>query len=712
MDMGKAKGFIIRNRAAIVLIALSAIIYHRWLSFGIFSFADYLYRFPESLTDYGSLTVWRSGLGLGTPNLSVWMIIFDAFTAWAGRFSGGSNVADKLTVFWPFVFITPVAAYALARHMLKSQAASFVAALAYAFNTYFLAINTQGHFSLSVAGSFVPLVLLFFIRSMETASRTDAVLASLSMLAIGSYDFRVAYVTAGILLIYVPFFVLSEGEGLRKPVRRICGNLLAFGSLLLSFNLFWIIPFAKMGSLAENSVLSRGIINFYLDIPRAFSLTHPFWTGAEPVWFEPQPIPAWNWLIPILAVSGLWLLRKNRNVVFFGLVALFGIILSKQTSAPFGDLYYWLHRHLPGFSAFREASKFYFLIALGYSVLIGAFVAGISKRFPKRRILHVSAFVLASGLFLWNARSVIDGRMESIFVPRQVSEDEAKLRMAVNGGQEFSRTLFVPLNSDFTTFSSRHPRIDAAEMEKTAWARFGRNPGQGGEEERTDRIRSILLRPYADNLLDESAIRYVVVPEKNAASWVPTLEAAGYLVPAGIGTNGMVVFRNDGFRPHLYLTERPETVQQRQPFDRIEFSALGETEYLVRIRRLSSLSYLDFSEAYHPSWRISPAGYGWLSDILGRTPFLAADGHAETDAGLSAFRLDPDEIKTAFPEGSYRRNPDGSLDIDLRLVFVPQGWLQVGLIVSGTALAASLAYLVIAFKRRHNGRHGKDARNP
>jgi len=71
--------------------------------------------------------------------------------------------------------------------------------------------------------------------------------------------------------------------------------------------------------------------------------------------------------------------RKNKDVVFFGVVALIGILLSKQVDDPFPGLYPWLFKNVPGFNAFREASKFYFLIALGYSVLIGSFVDWLWK---------------------------------------------------------------------------------------------------------------------------------------------------------------------------------------------------------------------------------------------------------------------------------------------------------------------------------------------
>jgi len=54
------------------------------------------------------------------------------------------------------------------------------------------------------------------------------------------------------------------------------------------------------------------------------------------------------WLIPIFAFAGLWVGRKNKDVVFFGVMALIGILLSKQVDDPFPGLYPWLFKNVPG----------------------------------------------------------------------------------------------------------------------------------------------------------------------------------------------------------------------------------------------------------------------------------------------------------------------------------------------------------------------------
>jgi hypothetical protein len=154
-------------------------------------------------------------------------------------------------------------------------------------------------------------------------------------------------------------------------------SFLVFLSIIIVFllNAYWLLAFGKTGTLTVNSFFSRELFgNEFLNINYAFTLFHPFWTGKRTTEFIIQPIPFTFWLIPLVAFIGLFLQRKKKNILFFGMVALVGIFLTKQVGQPFPNLYPWLYTHFPGFNAFREASKFFFIVALGYSVLIAAFI--------------------------------------------------------------------------------------------------------------------------------------------------------------------------------------------------------------------------------------------------------------------------------------------------------------------------------------------------
>lgn len=700
--MEKLKNIFKKNWAIISLVIVSAVIYHRWLSFDIFSFGDYWFRFPETLKEYFTLSIWRGSIGLGSPNITIWMLLFDALPGIFGHLGFASNVADKFLIFWPFVFVTPLASFFLARRILGNDIGAIAAAFVYSFNTYFLAINTQGHFSLSVAGSFAPLVILFFMKAVQESRIAFSVLSAISLFIVGSYDFRVAYIMGFVVFSYFLFSIVMERG--KERFKKTVPAFFVFVLLSILFNLYWIMAFAKMGSLAANDVLSRDVIDFSLDLPRAITLFHPFWTGSVPDWFEGQDIPSYFWLVPVFASLGLWFGKKNRNIVFFGIVSLVGIVLTKQTAEPFSHFYLWLHDSLPGFGAFREASKFYILIAMGYSVLIGSFVSwivGNRKISQSMKWLKYIVAVSVFGLFLWNARPVFDGRIETMFVSRNPSADELATRELVNSGNGFYRTLWVPLQPHFATYGNLHPIMDMTGMEKGDWGSFSKNYGQGDDADRGERIVNTFKLPYAKNLLDASSVRYVIIDSKKQF-YASSLSDLPYLKKADIGTNDLAVFENKDYRPHIYVTDRMETVHRDLPVRTVEYAEKSPVRYSLTIKDVKGPVWLNFSESYHPDWKLGAGDASWIDAIAKSRYFFPDSDHFRNDAKLNSFLVDPEYVKQNFPPVSYAINSDGSMDIRLALFFKAQAYLDLGIIIGAASLLGSLAFLVFDAKRRHN----------
>ncbi|MCX6780335.1 MAG: hypothetical protein NT034_04135, partial [Candidatus Magasanikbacteria bacterium] len=173
-----------------LLLLLSVVVYHRWLSFGIFTHGDYWFWFSESLRDYLHYSAWSSQVSLGSSNLFLWAWMTNLLPGFFGALGFDSNVADKFIIFWPFAFLTPLFAYLFVKLVLKNKIGAFVGALVFSFNTYYLAINTQGHFGLALAGTFAPLAMFFFWRYFDNGRKKNLIAAALVSLIVGGYDFR------------------------------------------------------------------------------------------------------------------------------------------------------------------------------------------------------------------------------------------------------------------------------------------------------------------------------------------------------------------------------------------------------------------------------------------------------------------------------------------------------------------------------------------
>src|SRR3990167_742899 len=86
--------------------------------------------------------------------------------------------------------------------------------------------------------------------------------------------------------------------------------------------------------------------------------------------FQLQPLKFYFWIYPVLAFSALFFAKKDKKIIYFSLIAIFGIFMGKGANIPFGGIYAWLYYHLPFFNFFREPVQWWVIIGFSYAVLI------------------------------------------------------------------------------------------------------------------------------------------------------------------------------------------------------------------------------------------------------------------------------------------------------------------------------------------------------
>jgi hypothetical protein len=686
----KIKNWAYKHWPFLVLVLISGIIYRNWLSFGIFTHADYWFWFSESMRDFLHYSAWDSQLSLGAPNLFVWMWAWKILPAFFGFFGFDSNVADKFVIFWPFAFLTPLFTYLFAQQVLKNKLGATVAALVFSFNTYYLAINTQGHFSLTLAGTFAPLAMFFFWRYFDTGRKKDLMASALACLFVGAYDFRVFYILFFIIFA-LPFWLLLMQKGTEQKkifFRQNFSAMALFFSLIFIFNLFWLLPTVVTGTLSGNEILARGLVgnNFSLDIEKTLTLFHPFWNGGEPIWFDTQKIPVYFWLIPLMVILGAYWNRKNKKIVFWFIVALVAIFLSKQNAAPLKNAYIWLHQNFPGFNAFREASKFYFAIALAYAILIGAFVKYSVKYYAKKKFFKYGIFFGVSLIFLWNAKPILTGEMNSIFIPQKISSDEIKIRDYALQQDGAFRTLWNPSDSKWASFSAYRPKINEIQTRRSDWKKIKDYvDSQGGEPGGSEKNQLFFSENFATRLLSQSAVRYII-SDKGNFFMIENLVANPEWQKLDLKLEEKIIFENQTVRPRIYLTNEKETIHREIDFQAVNFSMENSARWNIKLKKANTANWINFSESYHPDWQLVCGNTPWYQLIFKKSIFDITS-HNATDAGLNAFLLNPSEVKKTCTAGK-----DG--EIALSLFYRPQAFLYLGGIISLGAIFLALGLLV------------------
>lgn len=561
-----------------ILLFAQIFIYHAWfLDYSIRTHGDWVFSFPETLESLRAhyFTVWLSDQSFGRILIDVGQAPTYASYGFLSILLGlGFEYGERIIHFWPSVILSPIGAYFLALYCLEDKRAAIASAVVYSFNTYALILQT-GHLTLSVAYALSPFVLLSYIKLLDNFSLRHALVASVVLALCGAYEPRAAYIVIGILFLYALYRIsqlFMDKVGLRLILKAIfyaALPVLVYGLL----SAYWVVGLLAIDNAIGESVLSRGLFgNEFQSLPSSLTLQHPFWNFSRPVPFIVNDIPVYFWIIPVAAFVGLYCLRKNPKIVFFGLLALVGILLSKQVDEPFRSLYGWLFANIPGFNAFRESSKFYFVTSLAYAILIAAFVKWAIPSVSKFKVLtnkQVAATLLVivgvGMLFAPNLVPIITGKIGTTFANRSVPNDYAIFRKFILDQPDFFRIYWTPRSSRWGVQTSQHPRVESTVINETDWKSF---TTENNTQPRPKVLLEPLLKPYSDNLLDQSSIKYVVVPIRDSINdddffvhyghdrqaYIEILESLPYLKRIDIGTKELAVYENNGYKPHVTAT--------------------------------------------------------------------------------------------------------------------------------------------------------------
>lgn len=647
----------------------------------ILTHGDWMYFFSETQREMLSLpNIWSSS-GLGQMNLSITM--YPISLLWGLATDLGFGISERLLYMIPSVLGAYFSIYLLLQYHFKNKYAVFIGSLLYTLNTYFM-ITRTGHLTLMVGYALAPLMLYSFHYYLDNKNARFLLSTILIGILIGYYESRVLYLLSliiGLMGLYSCF--ITRTISIKKLVQFFS---LFSGSIILA-NFYWILPFSMTHFFNNNQITDRALFgNVYMQIDRALTLFHPFWSGKEIIPFEIVSTPAYMWLIPLVAFVGLYTNRKNNVVIFYSLLALLGIFLAKQSNMPFSGVYAWLYNNFPGFSAFREASKFYFFIALGYSVMIAGCLEwlwqtkrrDITSNLLARRII---ATVLAV-IFLWNTKPILTGEIGTLFVPRAVPNDYVLLKNKIVENNDFFRTLWIPRASRWGFYSKNYPSISFADTELVC-------PSDNGCVE-------ILGNQISNQILDAYSIKYVVVPIEDIENddnffvhyghsreyYINELDKLEYLQRIDVSNGSLVVYENIKPNPHIYVSNSTNNyIAKHVP--------KSPAQYELILDKNAFGKNLHLTDSYHPDWKIRVGRLNWFQSLVQKYYFYPDKYHVKTDEGLNAWKMDSNWFSNQGISGD---------NIPITIYFAPQSWLNVGALVSLISVSLLLGLFITTLK--------------
>ncbi|GFP32808.1 hypothetical protein HKBW3S42_01116, partial [Candidatus Hakubella thermalkaliphila] len=232
---------------------------------------------------------------------------------------------------------------------------------------------------------------------------------------------------------------------------------------------------------------------------------------------------------------------------------------------PLPDLYRWLYENFPGFNLFRYADKFYLIIALSYSVLIGYTTNAFFERLKEQHrnaAAHILLIVVCF-LALWNAKPLLTKEIGTLFVPQTIPEDYLVLKDYVYEQGEYFRTLWVPGGHRFGFFNFNHPALSTVTQIQSSWRQYMPTEKSKRYTSVEEQIVSILEQPYSNFLLDSASVKYIILPSDpldeiyryygSRDYFKSSLEKVPYFERVDIGTKEVLIYNNDGYKPRIYI---------------------------------------------------------------------------------------------------------------------------------------------------------------
>lgn len=506
----------------------------------------------------------------GRVNLTIQTV--PIFAIWGGlSYFFDFAVISRLIYLFPSVLVPLYGSFVLNKYILKSDLGAFVGAIVFNSSIYFLMIR-QGHLLLVCGYSVMLWVIYFFMRMINERKIWQAIVTSFLAFLCGSFEFRGLYIVIWLVFLYYIYYNLVESRKWKIfwQTTGLCAITL---TLFVLYNLYWLLPFSKMEVLSQNSLFERAIITSeFFDLVRAFSMFVIWWSGTaiRPTW----DVPINFFIAPIAAFVGFYLNKTNPKIIFFTILAILGIFLSKQAGEPFPNFYAWLYKNFIGFAAFREASKFYGIISLGYSIMIGSLVVWLVDNWNQKTWQKIGSTVIILtliGSFLWHNRPMINQEYGALTVPKTLPTEFAKFNDFVSTQKDFFYVLGVPILDNWFSDSGNHQRMDLVNLVQSDWKKVMNLPVRSIENPITTReITTYLLdKPFFEQFSRALGIKYLVVPPPDKTQVLSQIESLGgrdyyiesvkkmpFMKQIEIGTGDLLVFENLNYKEQKNFTKQ------------------------------------------------------------------------------------------------------------------------------------------------------------
>lgn len=409
---------------------------------------------------------------------------------------------ERILFLIPLLIVGVLGIWKFLESLQISSLARFVASIFYVTNTYIILLIDGGQLSIALAYSWFPISFIFIRNSFQDGWK-NKILAGLTTAILGFFDIRFIYLLFIITLLWFLYQLLLSPKDKTSLILNAVKSGFLIAVTVVGLNIYWIIPLLKSPLPQETyEVLTRTSFEKVVSLGHALLMISPHW--YENV-FGRIPYLRFEFIfIPLIAFAAAVLKLGDRQVGFWLITALFSIFLIKGSSEPFSNIYPWLFSEIPGFSLFRDSTKFFFLLALSYSALIGVSIDQILKRVNSTGKKNLFVFALTLYL-LFLIRPVWLGEMTGTLSSPYLKDEYIKSWQVFEADKNFSRVFWIPSFKPLSLADQNHPAVEAAKLVK-------KRPFEIGTKGTYETFNFLREAPFMGEIFDVAGIGYIAYP--------------------------------------------------------------------------------------------------------------------------------------------------------------------------------------------------------
>lgn len=553
--------------------------------------------------------------------------------------------------------------------------------------------------------AFIPLILGLFTDGLSKKNGIFYAMAIGIVFAAGNLpdpNPRPFLITLAPLILFAFFTMVISGK-----VKKILIFLLTVFIYIFLINCWYFLGFLltalqnnNLMATAENIIYTYGgklPDQDYSTIDRMFRLFNDGLNMPTPLlktYLSNWLINLTNYLLPLLVFSSLFFIKnKSKNIVgkivFFLLLGLLFIFLSKSSNAPFGNLYRLVLERIPVLRAFRTTAYLILCTAVSYSILAAYTIVEIKENLKKNPFLSLLIPVSLVILLLVNSYPLLMGyptlyefySNKNLQRGRKIPESYYAFEKYLKSDESDVKILSLPLTFGYEALKSDPnyygipllPLIISKPLIGTRNFDFGNSNAALTEILEAEIITA---NSVAKNIAGMTNVKYLLL--KRDASGIDP-EYSENVISMNfkklLKSDELVLFQNSNefLLPHFYIPretfisdsppiEIPEILnsletsiirsenriaiyfsKQNKGFTRnfpltakwnkkdtspqLEFKKINPTKYRVRIHNALNPFPLVFLESFHPGWGI------YLSDIKAGNKLILADLFSEKIKG-------------------------------------------------------------------------------